>query len=1027
MHLLRRIAAIAALAVPLAFATGVSAQETGTITGQVTDAADGRPLAGVQMVLAGTNLGTLTNANGRYIITRAPLGTQTVRAVLIGYSQANQEVNVTAGQPVVADFQLSTSAVNLEAIVVSAATGREQRLREIGTSVGTIEVEDLNPAPVTSVSDILGGRTEGVILQDVNGTTGTSQRIRIRGANSLSLSNEPLVFVDGVQLQTGTGSSLGVGGQEPSRLNDINPQDIANIEIIKGPAAAATYGTAAANGVILITTKRGTPGATQWEFFAETGVIDDITDYPTNFATLAIVDPSLPVVNDDGTFNTTATDWCTNLRAAAGICTQDQTFQFNTLLDPRTRMFSQGNRERYGASVRGGNDDVRYFISGQFEDETGVVFFNTNERVNLRANLDAALDETVDVSVSVGYTDNGLALNNNDNSIFSPIINGLLGYPNFIEPNPDVEGPNPANYGFGFNLNQLSVTPTFQDTDRFVASGQVRWRPTNWLSINANGGLDYAGVHNFETNQPGDLPIAQTWIDGFRTSRRVSSFNYTAIFSGTGTFSLTDDLQSTTTVGTQYDQATSRNTECFGSGLVQGTASCGTTSLTPFVDEDFFEIKTIGLYVQQELAFRDRIFLQGGVRGDKTSTFGTNLGFAYFPSAQLSWVLSEEDFFPELDFLSTFRVRGAWGQSGLRPGFRDAVTLFSPTAVALPSGDASGVALSNTGNALLEQETATEYEVGFQAGLFDERLAVDFTYYDRETEDALISRPLPGSLGLTGSVFENLGSIGNSGTELSLRLDVIQTEQFGLNLGFNNTTINNEILELGEGIEPIIFNRGLQRHEEGFTAGGFWQQPVTFNDDNGDGIIGCDQLFTGDPADGCEVTVGEEAEFIGPSLPTWQRSVFADVRLFNFITVSTLFEGRGGNFKGNDSEAFRCGFRSTRGCAAVADPNASQQEQAAYIADRFLGSAAGFVEEADFWRWRELSVALDMPSYVSDRVSALDGLRITLAGRNLATFTDYDGLDPETNETGGNSNFSNSEFNTQPPVRLFMVRFDYSF
>ena len=279
----------------------------------------------------------------------------------------------------------------------------------------------------------------------------------------------------------------------------------------------------------------------------------------------------------------------------------------------------------------------------------------------------------------------------------------------------------------------------------------------------------------------------------------------------------------------------------------------------------------------------------------------------------------------------------------------------------------------------------------------------------------LHGRRLPGSLGLTTSVLQNLGAIRNWGTELSLRLDVIQNDLVGLNLGFNNTTVNNEVVELGDGVEDIIFNRGLQRHKEGYSAGSFFQRRVNYADANGDGKLGRN-----------EVSLGEE-EFIGVAIPKWQRSIFADLRLLDFITVSTLFEGRGGHFTGNDSEAFRCGWSSSRGCRAVADPTASLDMQAAYIADRFLGSAALFVESADFWRWRELSVAISVPESLSDRYSQLRGLRLTLAGRNLATFTDYTGLDPETVEGGGNANFSQSEFNTQPPVRYFMIRFDYSF
>lgn len=1018
-----------------AFITEVSAQSTGTITGRVTNEAN-EPLVGVQIVVTGTNVEGVTNSEGRYLILGVPAGARQIRAVRIGYGQTTQNATITSGATTKVDFTLAPSAVALGALVVNATTGREQRTRELGASVGVIEVEQLNPAVITSVADVLGGRTEGVVMQDVNGTTGSSQRIRIRGANSLSLSNEPLVYIDGVRANANFGGTFGVGGQESSRLNDINPNDIASIDILKGPAASALYGTAAANGVLLITTKRGRAGNTQWTAFVESGVIEDVTEYPSNFATLDIVNPGAPQFNANGLLNVVTSSnpggyasYCPNRLAATGSCQQETTLSFNTLRDSRTTPFQQGARQRYGMSVRGGSDEVRFFLSGQLEEEEGVISYNTQDKVNFRANMDARLAESADASVSFGYAQTNLSLNNNDNSIFSPIINGLLGRPYFVPAAPDAEfDPNPSNYGFGLSQQQLSVYPSLGDVDRYTLSTNVRQRPTSWLSLNATGGLDLTTGHRFSTLQP-DGPLgflASSYRGGFRQSERYTNYLYSGAVSAVGTFELMPTLQSTTTTGASYNRDNTESTYCYGSGLVPGTASCGTVSNLFSLDEDFFEVRTVGAYVQQELAWRDRVFLSGALRGDDNSAFGTDFGLAYYPSVSLSWVVGDEEFFPQTDILSTMRLRGAWGVSGLQPGFRSASTLFSPTTVATPGGDVPGVSLSVTGNDLLKPERTTEYEFGFDTGFLDERVALQFTYYNKTSDDALIRRRLPGSLGLTSTVLQNLGSVRNQGTELGLNVAVYESDKIALNLGLNNTSLSNKVLRLGDDVEDIPLNRSLQRHKEGFTAGAFFQSKVTFDDADNNGklsIAGCGNS-SGQP---CEVFVEDEETFIGPSLPTWQRSFFGDLRLFDFVTVSTLFEGRGGNYTGNDSEAFRCGRNASLGCAAVGSPDASLEEQAAYLADRFLGSAYLYVEKADFYKWRELSVTLSTPGAWADRFRSIEGLRLTVAGKNLATWTDYTGLDPETVEGGGASNFSQSEFNTQPPVRYLMIRFDYSF
>ena len=240
--------AVAAFA---ATATGVASQQTGTVTGRIIDAATQQPLPGAQIVVVGTTLGTLTNQEGRFLIPNVPSGARQIRAVLLGYGQEVQDVNVPAGGTAVVDFELATSAIELEGLVVSTITGEAQRARELGTNVGKIDVaSDVEATAVQTVSNVLGGRTEGVIVGNTGGAAGSGTRIRIRGANSINLSNEPLVFVDGVQISTST-RAIGVGGENPSRLNDINPGDIESIDVIKGPAATGIYGTQAANGVII--------------------------------------------------------------------------------------------------------------------------------------------------------------------------------------------------------------------------------------------------------------------------------------------------------------------------------------------------------------------------------------------------------------------------------------------------------------------------------------------------------------------------------------------------------------------------------------------------------------------------------------------------------------------------------------------------------------------------------------------------------------------------------------------------------
>jgi TonB-dependent SusC/RagA subfamily outer membrane receptor len=263
---------------------GMHAQASGSIAGRVSDQATQQPLVGAQITVIGTAARGTTDAQGNYRIPGVPAGQHQVSATRVGYDTRSQSVTVAAGQTATANFNLSVSAVELGGLIVTA-TGREQRTRELGNAVSTISTERVELAAVPNMASLIQGRSSGVTVMQSGGTTGAGARVRIRGSNSVSLSNEPLLIIDGVRANNAAESfTIGTGGQTPSRLNDINPEDIETIEILKGPAAAAMYGTAAANGVIQVTTKRGRSGRARWSAYTEQGTIIEPTNYADNVA-----------------------------------------------------------------------------------------------------------------------------------------------------------------------------------------------------------------------------------------------------------------------------------------------------------------------------------------------------------------------------------------------------------------------------------------------------------------------------------------------------------------------------------------------------------------------------------------------------------------------------------------------------------------------------------------------------------------------------------------------------------------------
>ena len=1048
---MRRIVGFVATLLVLAFLPGaLAAQANGTISGRVVDQATQQPVPGARVLLVGTVRSVQTDQDGRYVITGVPAGTYQVSVRRVGFGSLTQRVTVTDGAAATAEFALATSATRLEEVVVNAVTGQEERRTETGTNTGYVQVADLDKGPITKMADVLQARVAGVTLQSVGGATGAASRIRIRGANSLSLSNEPLLYLDGVLISNGRGGiDVGGGTEGYSRLDDINPEEIEDIQILKGPAAAAIYGSAAANGVLLITTKKGSAGAPVWRLYGETGKLVDRNAYPLNYAALTRIDPTSTefyepdneVLNITALFGTGAPfSTCQNFQAGAGTCTQDVLLSFDQLRDSRTSPFIDGSHKQIGASVSGGSEALTYFLSGDREDENGVLQPNDLGRLSLRSNLNARIGSKATAAVTAAYIRSRHKRPGESNSIFSPIIVGLTGPAQYLPGmETDTVGVPGSRVGSLFGPNYFDQKFNFaeQQLDRFILGANTNITPWSWLRVNGNAGLDYYGRNDTESLDPDLLPIGGEFDVGFRDSFKGNNYEWTSNVSAAGTFNLRSSLVSTTTIGGSFQRELFEQVECFGQAIPAGTRSCSAATTQFAVSETRTELKSVGAFLRQELAFADRLFLSGSLRADNNSGLVRDVtGLAYYPGVNASWLISNESFLHKPSFLDLLRLRAGWGQAGQRPGFGQSESFFGSRAIQRAGAELPALILTATGNPGLKVERTTELEGGFDVGVFGSRVTAEFTAFNRKSRDALVARNLAPSAGLSTSVFQNLGSVKNWGTETGLNLNVLQSNNVSLNAHVTAATLHNRIEKLGEDIAPIILNRGEQQHREGFSAGGFFATPLKYSDANGDGKLSVAEVSV----DTSKFLIVKNAQggldtlniaFVGPSLPTSTQGLSFDLTVFKNVTITTLFERRSGNRQLNETEYFRCRTQNSNPfygfCGALANPNASLASQAAFIGAAMPGFGAtpyGYIEDASFTKWRELSVRFGVPESIGNRLGVFKGGSLTLSGRNLHTWTNYTGLDPEINETGG-TNFTQGEFNTQPPVRTYTLRFDF--
>ena len=997
MRLFWHFGAVAVLLGTLS-ARSLAGQQVGTIAGRIVDKGTRQPLGAVQVTLGTTTRGALTQPDGTFRIDNVPVGEVEVRARYIGYGVVARTVTVRAGETVTADLELVSSAVTLDALVVTAS-GETQAARSMANSVGNVDVAGkAQEQPNSSMAQALTGADPGLSVMQSSGTTGTGSRLRIRGSNSVSLSNEPVIYLDGIRVESGAQSitnGTGVGGQAPSRIDDLNPDDIESCQIIKGPAAAALYGTAAANGILECRTRRGRPGKARWGAYTEYGSLPHFAGWPDNvFGFDTTKSTAIPA-------QAALRYGCTLTRVSLGQCTQTGgLFRLNPLANDSP--FRDGSRSQLGINVSGGGDEMTYYVSGEAEQEDGVYFNNELKRYSLRANLTNRPSDKIEIAVATGYTSSDLQLPDNDNNALGFLGSGLLGSSDTLR------------QGWGFLVPEESYKiVTRQGVERFTGGATIDARPWSFLNARAVVGVDYTQRLDSRTFPPNQVNFNTTTQQGSRNINPVQLFTYTANFSATARFDLSPSVVSSTTAGSQFFRERAQTIFASGQKLAGGTTSLGGIGI-PTVNETNVEAKTFGLFIEEQVAIHNRLFLTAAIRGDDNSAFGKDFDFITYPKVGASWVISEQSFFPAGDLFSSLRLRAAWGASGLQPGTTDALLFFDPVAVTADNTDVVAFQVGNLGNSQLKPERSREVELGFDLGVLRDRMRLEITYYDKLSKDALISRPLAPSLGVTAAQFYNLGQVSNKGIEITFSGRLVEAPNalwdFSLSAwGNKNRLIDLGTDFLGNDIPPIVF--GTQRHVEGYPLGAYWVRRYTFNDANADNII----------TQG-EITLAPAFSNVGTPFPTHGATLSTGVTISRRVRLSGLLDYRAGHHLYNLTGDFRC--RSNL-CPEMTDPATPLQQQADAVAAVFLGQPFAYIEKADFVKLREVALTFFAPTAWAARFGGTS-LSLTLAGRNLFTWTDYSGFDPEVNQNA-QVNFTTSDFLTSPPIQLFTARLNLTF
>ena len=1000
-------AVLAALLVALAAPVSIAhAQATGTIRGTVTDSASQRGVSGVQVTIAGTTRGTVTNDNGAYTLTAVPSGTVTVRAQRLGYSSQSRSVTVVSGEAVTADFQLHPVATVLSA-VVSVGYGTATR-QDVSSAIASVDSSVFANTPVAGVDNALQGRIPGVQVMQNSGEPGSGISMRVRGPASLNAGNQPLYVVDGVPMIQGSLSQIALSGQDVTAITGLNPDEIASIDVLKDAAAAAIYGSRGSNGVVIVTTKRGAAGKTRFSFNSYVGTqkvektigLLNAQQYVELYNESAVNDgyapdelPFLPGVDDVNSY-----DW------------QGAVFRRSPVSD-------------VNLSMSGGNERLKFYLSGSNFDQRGIVIGSGYRRQAGRLNMDLNATDKLFVSTSIGLT-----REDNDRIPGDQSLDGVVTNAIGMQPFVPIYG---SNYGYGgraegarysnpvaiadFNFDNLRTLRAMGNLDaKYSFSDRV------WLS-----GRVGADVYGIDELTWGDPRIDRTYAQSANgVGRTASNTNTKYVAESFLTLEPLNQAANRLSVigGTSVEYNHRDLSFTRGEGFPAGfsTYIVNAANITSW-DGSATDNNLVSFFTRANWSYKERYLLSASLRADGSSRFGADNRYGIFPAISAGWNVTDEGFAQGLARLATLKLRASYGVTG-NQGIGD----FASRSLAsgTPYSGEAGVSPTQLGNPNLKWETTKETDLGADLSVLDGRASLIVDWYNRNTSDLLVRRPIPSTSGYT-SIWSNIGSIRNRGVDLGLHTVNLDGGSRGLGWtsDLNVTWNKNVVTDLYNG-QLATFNvssRITSVAAVGQPLGEFYLYKfLRVDPETGNAVFA--------NADGSETDSPTDRMFVGNPQPKYYGGftntfTFRNFDLRGFVQFSRgnkvfnmmrIFTDDGGCTWDNESTIALTRWQKPGDITNEPRMSYDCTSGADVISSRF-------VEDGSFVRLGELTLGYKLPDRLAS-AARMDNARIYLSGRNLHTWTNYSGYNPDVNSAGIGSNVvMGVDYYAYPLARTFTL------